>query len=539
MSVIRKKSSALLWVFVSLWVLGVSAVYAEIDIYFSPKGGFSPNNKERTITMPNGEKVAATFQNILLDLIERTGEGGTIKIAMYSFSDRRIQEALIAAARDKGIKIKLIMDAVTDWTADARKNIITRVLEEQALAQKQGRTFDFQIKEIYSRVMVDRGRFKKLADGQIIYGTMHEKFGIFYDKDCAIPLNSFCGSANISRGSAEIYAENRVVFRNEPAVGRLLAEEFARLWNEFGTAVTDNCQSERFLGATSSLGDVQIFFNSKPLDEVHYQRLDKVLMQLLDEVNPSYETLDVAMFSFTHMGLASKLLTVSARHPQLKVRLLLDQSQLVKDDLHPGVLGPYFEDAVQKRGLRNFTVRYKWRSNAYAWDAETKQCQLIHFRCLLLHHKYLLLNGKKMVIGSYNWSSSAEFRNWENIMLFDGLIPQHQRAINSFRDEYEVLWNALRAEGPQLQKITAPQVVTGSEGRRLRGLIYNAFQDKDCRKVMEILDSKSYPCKLETLTKLSELAEAELGAALRTLEQATLIFGTKNDDGMLVYQLTD
>lgn len=531
-----KKLSRML---LALFFIGWAYASAEIEIYFAPKGGFSPQNNERTITLKNGQQVPATLNNALLDLIARTEDGGTIKIAMYAFGHRAIQDALIDAAKNRDIKVKVILDAVAAWTEEIRSDFKNRIFAETKACSEARQPFDFQLKEIYPQAMKDRERTRKLADGKIIYGTMHEKFGIFFHKNSNIPIHSFCGSANISWSAGQVFAENRIFFKHEPGIGRQLAEEFARLWNEYGTPVTKNCQSEKFIPSTSYLGDVQIISNAKPIDESRYQSIDKYLLDLMQKVDPKNGTIDIAMFSFTHIGLAQKLLSLAARYPKIKIRIALDPTQIEDDENHRGVLGPYLERTAYFKKLKNIEIRYKWRSNAFAWDAEANKCQLIHWRNLLLHHKCMIVNKKHMGIGSYNWSTTAEYRNFENIMIFDGIVAEHQKIIDRFMYEYDVIWNSVRPQGRLSKKLPNPQVVTGEEGRRLKKIIIKTFEDPACRNIMGILDTNPAGCSKETLSKLTSLNAEELQTKLDKLEKATLIFGAPNQEKTIIYQLAD
>jgi len=510
---------------------------AELEIYFSPNGGFSPTNNHRKVTLKDGRTVPADLNNALIEMIENTKEGSTIKIAMFAFGYRPVLDALVDATK-RNIKVKLILDSIADWTKEMHKEVRERILTEQEIAKKENRTFDFQLKEIFSQAMVDRGRWKKIQNDIIIYGTMHEKFGIFFEKDSKLPLHGFCGSANISWGAGEVFAENRVFFKNEPSMGRQLAEEFARLWNEFGTEVTKNCQSEIFLPANAYPGDVQIVSNAKPLDEENLQRIDKVLMDLMEQVNPQNGTLDVAIFSFTHTGLAEKLLELAERYPNIKVRILMDQTQMLSDEAHQGVLGPYMERVAEFKNLKNFEIRYKWRANTYAWDPQAKVCQLIHWRNLLLHHKCLVVNGRRMGLGSYNWSSSAEFRNFENVMLFFGEVPEHKKIIQRFMDEFDFIWNNPVSEGKPKEKITRPQVISGTKGRQLKDIIIKTYEDPDCKTIMEILDTNPDGCNETILCKSTGLSKEILREKLGKLAEATLIFSRAQGEEN-IYQLSD
>lgn len=528
------KRGSVLFIAVLLFSLCVSA---ELEIYFSPNGGFSPKNNHRKVTLQDGSQVPADLNNALREMIQTTKPGSTIKIAMYAFGYRPVLDDLIDAAKTRQIRVKLIIDSIADWTREMHGEVRSRVLDEMKLAKQEERVFDFQLKEIFPQAMVDRGRWKKHKD-TTIYGTMHEKFGIFFDKDTKIPLHGFCGSANISWSAGEVFAENRVFFKNEPAMGRQLAEEFSRLWNEFGTPVTDNCQSEIFLPGVAGLGDVQIISNAKPLDEENWQRIDEVLMKLMEGVNSEKGTLDVAIFSFTHTGLADKLLELAERFPAIQVRILMDQTQLVSDENHQGVLGPYMERVAEFKNLKNFTVRYKWRANTYAWNPEANVCELVHWRNLLLHHKCLVVNRKRMGLGSYNWSSSAEFRNFENVMLFNSEVPEHKKIIDRFMDEFDTIWNGQIKTGTITEKITWPQVISGPQGRELKDIIIKTFEDEDCKKIMGILDTNPNGCSEQTLEKATGLTGEPLRGKLQKLQNATLIFSRQQNEDT-IYQLAD
>lgn len=531
-----QKKLELFILYVLIVFLGAT-LSADVQIYLAPNGGFSPENNKRTITLKEGV-VPATLTNALLEMIEKTENGGQINIAMYAFSYDKVQDALIAASRDRQIKVKVILDAVASWTVEIRDLFKKKIMAEEKAAKEEGREFLFQLKEIYPEVIKNRARTRVLDDGTVIYGTMHEKFGVFYKKGNPVPLHAFCGSANVSKGAGEVFAENRVFFHHEPEVARQLAEEFARLWNEYGTPFTDNCESERMVSFDSKLASIQIISNSKPVDEFKYQRIDNVLNEVLSTVEKN-GSIDVAMFSFTHYRLASAILYLAYRNPGAKIRILMDQTQIESDENHQGVLGQFIEKSAQERKLTNLEVRYKWRSNAFGWDEESKSPQLIHWRNLLLHHKGVVVNGKLMAIGSYNWSASAEERNFENVMIFHGRTPQEKEVVKRFMAEYNFMWNRLKSKEPVTKKVVHPQVIAGEHGRMLKKKIKAAYGNALCRKIMATLDRTFKGLTVAEIVTQTELAEEVVVAQLKTLVEADLIFAEQAKEGAPKYALTD
>ncbi len=271
----------------------------------------------------------------------------------------------------------------------------------------------------------------KLKSGNTIYGTMHEKFGVFYSPRSKVPYNSFAGSSNISKGSDQRFAENRIFFYDNPSVARQFQEEFARLWNEYGSCAVSRCQSEMYVPAYPISGDVRVIFNGEPITEDTYSRIDEELEKLISKVDWN-GGLDIAMFSFTNKNLAEAIVRCAMKKSKAKFRILLDMTQMIEDKSHRGVIGPWFERQAKKNGLKNLEVRYKWRSNAYGWDEMFKRADLLHSRNRLLHHKFMIVNKNLMATGSYNWSFSAEGRNLENIMIFKRSYKKHDQTIDSF-----------------------------------------------------------------------------------------------------------
>lgn len=494
-----------------------------INAYFAPDGGFSPKNKNRTITMSDGTKVRATLANGLTKMIGETEARGQIKICMYAMGDMPTVDALIRAARDRHIKVKLILDACAEWTAEIREQIVERVKNARAECKKKKQEFDFQIKFITRPRMEDRGRTRELKDGTIIYGTMHEKFGVFYSPGANIPYNCFAGSSNVSMGSDQIFAENRIFFYDRPAVARQFQEEFARLWNEYGSCMGGRCQSEMFVAAYPMSGDVRVIFNGEPITEDTYNRIDEELEKLIRQVNWKKGSLDVAMFSLTHRNLADAIVRCASKKKSAKFRILLDQRNIVQTETNVGVLGQWFERQAEKKGLKNLEVRYKWRSNAYGWDEENGIAALLHTRNPLLHHKLLIVNKDLMATGSYNWSASAEERNLENIMIFKRAYKMHGKGIDGFLAEFDAIWDSLKPEGIVKKPVgMAPQSITGPRGRELRKRILQLVGNEVNWKIVQALDRGKFLTSRE-LAKIAGISGKKLTARLDALADATLI----------------
>lgn len=494
----------------------------EIEVYFGPNGGFSPLNQDRTLTLKDGTVVKATLSYSLVNMLERVEDGGQIKISMYSLSDMRVLNTLIDNAKERNITVKLILDACTPHSAEQRKTILKKVREARKIAEEEEKPFNFQIKIVPTRAMEDRGRIRVLNEEKTIYGTMHEKFGILYQKNSKIPFDCFAGSANASTGADQIYAESRMYFYNRPAVARQFQEEFARLWNEYSIAVEGECPSEVYIPAQPMVGDVEVIFNSEALTEEMNYSIDNALKRLIEDM--SYRGhLDIAMFSFTHRGLAETILNKAKKSPRAKFRLLLDQTMLVNTSSRIGVIGPWFEREIEKLKLKNIEIRYKWRSNAYGWDKKEKRVDVLHSENPLLHHKLMIVDKNIMANGSYNWSDSAEERNLENVMILNRNYRDHGNVIDRYLAEFDFIWDALKPEGPVEKYIGKnPQSITAEYALKLSAQIIQTLEKENNQNIMALFE-KSFFLTFEEIQEETALDADVLQAHLDELFYATLI----------------
>ncbi len=59
----------------------------------------------------------------------------------------------------------------------------------------------------------------------------------------------------------------------------------------------------------------------------------------------------------------------------------------------------------------------------------------------IMHHKFAVIDGTKLITGSYNWTTSAQTRNEENLLVIES--PELAAA---FEHEFQKLWNSGKAQ---------------------------------------------------------------------------------------------
>jgi len=127
------------------------------------------------------------------------------------------------------------------------------------------------------------------------------------------------------------------------------------------------------------------------------------------EIKKASQTIDIAMYYLSSREIAQALLKAQERN--VRVRIVLDQGQEIEAASKSGYL--------VKHG---FEVRY-------------------HLGFGLMHNKFAIFDGKSLITGSFNWTSTAEERNEENLLIInDGdTIEKYQR-------RFEYLWGTSRVD---------------------------------------------------------------------------------------------
>jgi phosphatidylserine/phosphatidylglycerophosphate/cardiolipin synthase-like enzyme len=120
-------------------------------------------------------------------------------------------------------------------------------------------------------------------------------------------------------------------------------------------------------------------------------------------INRANRSVYVAVYSFTRDSLATAL--ISAKERGVEVRVVIERERA-------------YEHGSEYPRLKSAGVDVRLDGNPN-----------------LMHHKFMVIDGYIVVTGSYNWSSAAEDRNDENIVvILDRDVAQR------FVQEFERVW---------------------------------------------------------------------------------------------------
>jgi phosphatidylserine/phosphatidylglycerophosphate/cardiolipin synthase-like enzyme len=137
--------------------------------------------------------------------------------------------------------------------------------------------------------------------------------------------------------------------------------------------------------------------------EVYFSLSDNPQKEIIENINQAQAFINIAMYTFTDKEIAASL--IDAQERGVKVRVYLDRSQI----------GSTY--SISRLLVQN-GIKVRISSNNY-----------------IMHHKFAIIDNHLLLTGSYNWTSSANNRNDENLMVIDD--PE---IIEIFQHQFVNLW---------------------------------------------------------------------------------------------------
>jgi phosphatidylserine/phosphatidylglycerophosphate/cardiolipin synthase-like enzyme len=143
--------------------------------------------------------------------------------------------------------------------------------------------------------------------------------------------------------------------------------------------------------------------NIPSVRETCFSRVERCDVLLISLINRANRSVYVAVYSFTRDSLATAL--IYAKERGVEVRVVIERERA-------------YEQGSEYPRLKSAGVDVRLDGNPY-----------------LMHHKFMVIDGYVVVTGSYNWSTAAEDRNDENVVvIFDRDVVQR------FVQEFERVW---------------------------------------------------------------------------------------------------
>lgn len=365
----------------------------------------------------------------------------SIDIAMYSFRDAAIQDAL-ARAVARGVAVRMVFETASADRTDPEGTTSARL---EAIG----------------------------VNVRWINKVMHHKFVIIdgpqSSVDQARTATLITGSANWSSSAATRYDENTVIIRGNAEALLRFQREFNHLWansREFAfdqdlpftttMEVTDEMiLDDPAIDAVFTSANFRITQSSTygPTFSV-IRGENEISDRLVELINGAQQSIHVASGHLRSRPVVEALLARHQANPELDIRIYLDNQEYISAGAHADQVeelddclaaagtsasarqacldsGFLFSYQVHEAGI---PLRYKYY--CYRWDASY---------AVQMHHKYFVFDGRIVASGSYNLSDNAEHNTMENTVIYDGVA--FPGLVAAFEANFERMWVTGEAEG--------------------------------------------------------------------------------------------
>ena len=407
----------------------------------------------------------------------------TVDIAIYSYSDAKISDAL-ARAVDRGVKVRFVYN---DASSDSRLAPASKATSTSGKLEASGVNVRFINPIMHHKFMIVDGPREDLARAR----TAH----------------LVTGSANWSSSAARTFDENTVIFQNQEELVLRFQREFDNMWAHSRDFVGQDLPQELGIeiadAAIPDAPNTHVLFTSANFvasKETTFSTTgtNTVADGLVEGIKNATKSIHLASGHMRSREVAEALVAKHKASPDVDIRLYLDGQEYIAkgtQDLQVAkvetCLAAAGDSAAKRRACTDndflfgfqiaesgIDVRYKYY--AYRWDF-TYAPQM--------HHKFMAIDGATLYSGSYNLSDNAEHGTFENMLVLTG--PQHAALIQAFEANFESIWktgkdenklaalDARIAQGGELPIVFDPMALTGPEITALKQKIRAACPDVD------------------------------------------------------------
>ncbi len=366
----------------------------------------------------------------LIDGAERS-----IDIAMYSYRDAAIQEAL-ARAIARGVSVRMIYDGASVDRSSPSGTTSAR-LEEMGIEVR----------------WINKVMHHKLA---IIDGP---RGGDLTDIARSVVVT---GSGNWSNSAGTRYDENTLVVHANAELAMRYQREFEHLWaNSRDFLWSEDIEHVPATPiAPESIPDddtVDALFTSANFRTSTSTRYGATFSVIAGEnevadrwvalILSARRSIRIASGHLRSRPIAEALLEARRRNPELDVRVYLDGQEFLAASTHE-IQERELADCLEQAGDnasrrqacmdRGFLFSYqvheagiglRYKFYSYRWHYSYAE---------QMHHKYMIVDDAIVVTGSYNLSDNAEHATMENVVVLEG--ERHRAIIDAFIDNFEAMW---------------------------------------------------------------------------------------------------
>ena len=360
----------------------------------------------------------------------------SLDIAMYSFSDEGIFDALEAAVQ-RGVTVRFVFETASE---DRKKTGTALDNSRSARLENMG------------------------IDVRWVNKIMHHKFAIVdgprTSLDQAKDAMLITGSGNWSFGAASKYDENTLFLQGAEEVTLRMQREFNHLWDHsrdfaYDTSIVPPSAIAISESDIADRADSHAHFTSGNFnvsgDTFSINSGSNVLAdEIVAAIESATDSIWIASGHLRSRPISEALMAKKAQSPDIDIRVYLDGQEYISSWYH-GIQQGELDDCLavattvsQERkcldkgflfgyqvGQSGIDVRYKYY--AFRWD---------YSYALQMHNKFIVIDGDELWTGSYNLSDNAEHNTFENMVVLRGL--PHAATIATYEQKFLALWDTKR-----------------------------------------------------------------------------------------------
>ena len=137
---------------------------------------------------------------------------------------------------------------------------------------------------------------------------------------------------------------------------------------------------------------------------------------IVEAISHAKREIDVAMYAFTSRTLARAL--VAAKGRGITVRVVMDGSFAQENEYSKA-------EYLRRKGIPvKLVTPYGQWGRSREWEGK-------------MHNKFAVIDSSTVITGSYNWTTTAERVNYENLLIFTD-APE---VASAYKREFNLLWN--------------------------------------------------------------------------------------------------
>lgn len=167
-------------------------------------------------------------------------------------------------------------------------------------------------------------------------------------------------------------------------------------------------------------------------------RMVRELQDAVVRANGRPMDVNMLIFEFQSDVMEKAVTDIARQNPNVTFRVIADSGQATAS-------GGNALPELLKLGLPNIQVKFK-KDFPYVWNDSLKRPTYNHGATQgLNHHKGFVtfIDGKPdaLLTGSFNWSTTADTKNYEDLTVFQNKDSSSRRAVEQFGGEFAGYWN--------------------------------------------------------------------------------------------------